>query len=1123
MIVDAKERLEAINPAGSYIVQAPAGSGKTELLVQRFLSLLSKVNSPEEIVAVTFTKKAAAGMKFRILTALQESKGDKPIHDYALKTWELARQALEIDAKNSWNILDNASRLKIITIDSLCGKVTKLAPFSSNFGGSALINDDIKSSYKQAAQDTLASLEEGKPWSDALAKLLFHLDNRVDRLEDLFVQMLTTREQWMPYILCMKDSDSAKENLEEALAHIVNINLNKFSDAIKSVPGLLHSLNDLLCFAASNFSMDDEINQFDFNLICNKDAKDFNFSQEFELQYYQFLANYLSTSSNEVRKTVTVKQGFLAASKGEGLREKELFKEKKHDMLDVLSIIRDIPDIKEMISNVKLLPKAEYTNHQWGLIDVLLQVLPILIAHLKLIFQSTSKVDFNEISQAAVLALGGDENPTDLALLLDHSIKHILIDEFQDTSVLQYKLFSKLLAGWQEGDGRSIFLVGDPMQSIYRFRGAEVSLFLRTIKYGIADVPLKLLRLRTNFRASSNLIDWFNKSFSKVLPSKDDILFSKVSYFSAVAVKEAENSKISYHKTLDKRLEAEKTVEIVKSELSFENRTVAILVRSRKHLLEILSALKNEDISYIAHELESLVNNKLILQLMSLLRAYISLEDRIAWLAILRAPWCGIEIVDLTKLSDGNIYSNLLNYEKLDLSNNAKDRLKVFVPIIQYFLAMRKRKPLASQIRSLWYAFNGPAFTNNLDDAEKFFILLDTVSKGEDVLDLEYLDEKLISLYAEAKAKEGCKLHVMTIHKSKGLEYDSVILPGLNNKTVNDEDKLLLFKEIASDNTVDFVLAPIHEANTKEDKIYNFLKSIEKQKNSSEAARLLYVAATRAKQNLHLIAAVDESNGKELVIKGSFLDMLEGTLPYSNPSDKEEITNIEDSNNIVDGNVITPISENIDIKFSRVRSLSLPSYIPNLQNIRKYNPYNEQNEIEIDFSYEPKKNVWQYIGIIAHRLLQESVEKKLKSFAELDFTRRNSSFKRLFLSYGVDKELLDFAVNTLKTAVSNTFDDNIGKWILKDRLESYCEFPLTVHNQYKNKYENLILDRCFFEDDVFWIVDYKITEHDLLEDELVNYKPQLNNYARVVKKIWPARKVKLGLYFPLQKLWYSWE
>src|SRR5262245_33740738 len=118
-ITDSAARLEALDVTHSFIVQAPAGSGKTELLTQRVLVLLSIFKQPEEILAITFTKKSAAEMRMRIISALKNALNPtEPTSEHAKKTWELAKQVLKQDAKLQWNLLSNPSRLRIQTIDS---------------------------------------------------------------------------------------------------------------------------------------------------------------------------------------------------------------------------------------------------------------------------------------------------------------------------------------------------------------------------------------------------------------------------------------------------------------------------------------------------------------------------------------------------------------------------------------------------------------------------------------------------------------------------------------------------------------------------------------------------------------------------------------------------------------------------------------------------------------------------------------------------------------------------------------------------------------------------------------------------------------------------------------------
>src|SRR5512146_922212 len=117
-VADAAVRRQALDPNGSFIVQAPAGSGKTELLIQRYLVLLARVEHPESIVAITFTRKAAAEMRFRLVEALQRAAGDEAAEqEHARFTWELARAALARDRERDWQLLRNPARLRILTID----------------------------------------------------------------------------------------------------------------------------------------------------------------------------------------------------------------------------------------------------------------------------------------------------------------------------------------------------------------------------------------------------------------------------------------------------------------------------------------------------------------------------------------------------------------------------------------------------------------------------------------------------------------------------------------------------------------------------------------------------------------------------------------------------------------------------------------------------------------------------------------------------------------------------------------------------------------------------------------------------------------------------------------------
>lgn len=186
---DAANREQALNPEHSFIIEAPAGAGKTELLTQRFLALLARVNEPEEIVALTFTNKAAAEMRRRVIKSLKMSASAKePDTDHERKTYQLGLAIVQRDHERQWHLLEHAGRLQITTLDALCGKLARQMPLLSRLGSQPGIATDADPYYAQAAQATLQALEEGggeegeaSAQSLAIARVLAYLDNDSSR------------------------------------------------------------------------------------------------------------------------------------------------------------------------------------------------------------------------------------------------------------------------------------------------------------------------------------------------------------------------------------------------------------------------------------------------------------------------------------------------------------------------------------------------------------------------------------------------------------------------------------------------------------------------------------------------------------------------------------------------------------------------------------------------------------------------------------------------------------------------------------------------------------------------------------------------------------------------------
>src|SRR5690606_23523406 len=190
-VTDEHVRQRALDPSASFIVQAPAGSGKTELLIQRYLVLLARVDEPEQIVAITFTRKAAAEMRQRIARALREAAtGGRDDEPHRAATLELARRALARSAERGWALPEHARRMRIETLDALNGRLASRLPTLSGGVSGARVREDATELYRAAAGRTVGALVDDRELASPLRRLLPHFDYSVGRLEALIAQLL---------------------------------------------------------------------------------------------------------------------------------------------------------------------------------------------------------------------------------------------------------------------------------------------------------------------------------------------------------------------------------------------------------------------------------------------------------------------------------------------------------------------------------------------------------------------------------------------------------------------------------------------------------------------------------------------------------------------------------------------------------------------------------------------------------------------------------------------------------------------------------------------------------------------------------------------------------------------
>ena len=1122
-VVDAAQRQQALDPERSFIVQAPAGSGKTGLITQRFLVLLARAEQPEHIVAITFTRKAAGEMRARILAALQAAQQPPPADEHALKTWQLAAAAMAQNDRQGWDLLNNPSRLTLQTIDALCAWLTRRLPLLAGFGAQPDIAEDAESLYRQAARQTLADLEHGEQWSLPIECLLRHLDNNLATAERLLTGMLARRDQWLRHLLALRDADPAQRRqvLESALSNVITDHLDQLVDALPHDD--LAAMHTLMRFAAAN--VDD-----DHPLALLRDVEALPPSHADGLEQWRAIAGLLLTNEGQWRAKADKRLGFPAPSSTKDKSLAQHYKAMKADYGELMATWRDNTQLQCLLHDVRYLPLPHYPDPQWAMVEALCELLLAAAAHLRLVFSRRSQVDFGEIMQSALMALGSPQAPTDLALALDYRIQHLLVDEFQDTSFAQYALLERLTAGWQPGDGRTLFVVGDPMQSIYRFREAEVGLYLKARKDGIGDIQLEPLNLKVNFRSRAGVVDWVNHVFREVLPCYDDIGAGAVSYTPSVAFHGEDGEvavRVHPQRERDTLAEAQHVAAIA-GEAIAKGQSVAVLVRARSHLADIVPALKRCGLRFRAVEIEQLQHRPVVQDLLSLTRALLHPGDRIAWLALLRAPWCGLTLADLAALTDGERYTTIWNAlsdhdAHQRLSDDGRQRLGRVVPVLHQALIHRRRLALRPWIEGVWMTLGGPACVaspTDLEDAEVFLSLLDDLNEGGDLADPDALAQRLHRLFALPDMAADERLQLMTIHKSKGLEFDVVILPSLGRKAPPAENHLMMWMERAARHGGDeLLLAPVKATVDDHDATYAYLKRLDGVKGDYESGRLLYVAATRARDRLHLIGhAVIDDNGKARAPWSSSL------LALLWPAVAAQFETPAATAPLPDGQPAdTPLPN--QARLSRLTAQwILPAAPPAATGeslLRE--PQLPQDDVEYWWAGRNAR----LAGTLVHRGLQRIAQDGVARWTPARVRGCRARFAAELSHQGVAGSHTAEIVARVIDALCATLEDQRGQWVLSDAHgDQHCEYALS--GVLAGALVNVVMDRTFIDDEgIRWIIDYKTSVHEgggltaFLDAEHQRYRPQLERYAALMA-LMDARPIRLGLYFPLMQGWREW-
>ena len=707
--------------------EASAGSGKTFMLVVRYLTLLFKGADPAKILALTFTNKAALEMQDRVILTLERLEDRDELKEIISLTQLSREEILKQRGKILHKFLN--SNVKIMTIDkfftTILRKFSLYTSLMPNFTTSSS-QHEIKLLSRFLKEVSVASKK------DILIDLTLIFNKRVSDIFTVLDQLYIKKNEFKNISFTKQD-----QTIYELEAFK---NLEKLKEIIES------------CSVASA-SAKNAFNVKDFNDLATK-----SWIERESLDYRTF---------------------------------KKCYK----------------PEMDIYLKNIKEAIKNQRVASEQNFFYALFELLEIYEKSKKALYLQDSELSFNDVSILVYYLLKEHIDKEFLYFRLDADIEHILLDEFQDTSVLQYEILKPLIDEVVSGNAifndSSFFFVGDVKQSIYRFRGGVSALFYEVAKKHNTDVK----KLKINYRSKKAVVEFVNETF-----------INKIKNYTPQEVRDGVDG--GYVEVIDSEDILDKTLSCIKSVIDsgaiLDN--IAILCATNSDGESIKNLLIENGIDVVTETTTKLINQQSIKAILEYLKyLYFGSEIyRYNFFALIQKELEPIYKIDLTKK------------DLVDIVKDVIDRYSLF--------------------------------------SNEFHIIrfLNVVRKYGDIEALLFEYERLDILAASSDLKG---VRVLTIHKSKGLEYETVIVMDRLKKQPPSRD--LIIYEYDS-----IELKNIYMRFQKRDKVdSNYANALQKDKDLiyEDNLNALYVAFTRAKNNLFIIKKEKDSIFSNLDLNSGYI------------------------------------------------------------------------------------------------------------------------------------------------------------------------------------------------------------------------------------------------------------
>lgn len=1110
--------IQAANPDNNATVFASAGTGKTWLLVTRLLRLLLDDVRPDSILAITFTKKAAAEMQERLFQRLREWA----VCDDGILKEKLGEIQCPSSAKNLARarglyekILLSPQPLRTTTFHAFCNDLLKRFPLEANLPpGFEVIEQGQEYEYRQLAWSTFMA-EAGKDPDSSRASALDTLFNHcgLHNTRIALESFLQHRSDWWAWTEKRRDPVVwARQQLDTQfkLNNLSDLFAEFFNDItrqkLKNLAGFLG------CNAANAKNRQRSTALYQ---VLEDDIFDEN--------HFEILLEQLLKEQSQAYSERTISNKKMRAEIGAPQAEKII-----QEYFQLAELMLDVLEQAKSIQNHKL-------NTAWY------EAGSYFLSLYQAIKTQHRQLDFSDLEWQAYRLLNSQDDALWVQYKLDQKLEHMLIDEFQDTNPTQWRLLLPLLEEFaaSKEKKRSVFIVGDEKQSIYAFRRANPELQNTADRWLKENLQSRQFNMAKSWRSAPAIMNIVNQifadeNFAGSLPdfkehsTHKNELWGRIELLPKYEIPEAPETAESFRNPLkEPRFEPESAHNIEASAIAtriteiINDRTlitesevtrpiqygdIKILLRKRTHVKPIELALQAHNIPYQGSSKGRLLLTQEIGDLRSLLALLQTPQDNLALARILRSPFFSAsnkDLIELATQSTGNWFERLLKAAADKADSHPFSRAKKYLQRWQQDSALLPLHDLLSKIYFEADIFNryqlaAPVWQRqqihaNLSRLVSLALEIDSgryPSMNHFLMRLENLQQADKDAPSEPipEHKEN-PVEILTVHNAKGLEAPVIFLAdfGQENNRASAWEALIDWPANAAQPEHFLLHPPVKELDDKTREVQQRWQ----QKLDREKANLLYVALTRAQQMLIISASESKKKSRQ----ASCYDELKTILEPMGSYNRDNVWIYETGTKPAPTALVKPAIKK-----------ALPTPSAALKYPLKLSPaiFEIAPSRMDEHQHETGEHDGRLRGIAIHYFLE-----KLNSA---------SSWTDEALCYQIAADL----------NIENNHSD-LNTWLAEARtvIQSFPEIfdagnfetdwnELPILYRYKSRQVYGIIDRVISYSDHVLLIDYKthtISSQQEAREISAGYQQQIECYVRGLKQLWPGRDIQAKLLF----------